>query len=408
MTKIEGKKKNTDKASSLANSGYFLLNFSSIEKIVTQKNSYENLVVYTILSYGVDNKLAPIDAMVRLSTHGEKSISTRSNLTRKKIKNSLLDLEGMGLIRNIRGESSTKDDYSPTFEILRCEDDEYIEVDSTFVNTSVNSKGPSNLFKILESSPNCPISSNGGNAFKQARVEILFIFYKLLKEQNFEDFSGVNPELFGINLCNIDDNSEVNWFNDDLCHDGKLFLVKEATVDKKFDYQWVEDSLKNVLNECDACMNDRAVSVINNLFNQKMVKSIITLWCDDVLGAVLNNPMESKRSNIRKKDPSELSIHVRSAAIEKLISEGYEKSGFFNRIGDFKLDDHDNDGFFGEKYSFLFLVGKKISEKIQAKQHLRVAYWAKNEDKFRELKSEDLRNKDYLQKLNSMKIFSLL
>lgn len=383
----------------VSSDGYAFIDLLVLKDIVSKEGAYAMLIAYVVICFGVHKKKSKLMGK-RISTHGIKSIVTRTNLTKGEAENAVQSLIDMGYLVDLRiGEKYVKN--KPTFEVVKKGDEkDLVAVDSRFVQTESTRRDVWSFNNFLGGAelhhPNKYFLYSSNN---QSRLEILYVFFNLLKKQNIGEFSGIDPAFFGSICSEVQNNDFVNEFNNFSDVAGKLYLCDIDKNIKEFQMCRIADFLKDVANPDSEDFEGRSIYVMEILVRAKLVNRVVTLWRSVSDGLSLNK-LKCKK------------LIVATVGIENLEDQKIKGNFIFSEmLGKIKEYDvrmafglngivnRDVDGVLGGDKRWLCFVRRELAEEFFLCDHLRVAYMAGTNDNVQHLKSEEDRNSDYMGSL---------
>lgn len=379
---------------------YAFIDLFVLKDIVSKEGAYAMLVAYVVICFGLNNKKSKSIGR-RISTHGINSILNKTNLTKGEAETAVQLLIDAGYIIDLRiGEKYVKD--KPTFEIInKGGEKDLVAVDSRFVQTTSAERDVWTLNYLLgDAALNHPTRHCFYSSLNESRLDILYVFFHLLKKQNIDNYSGLDPAFFG-SICNkVNVNDFIAEFNNSIEEVGELYLCDIRQTFEKFSMCRIVDILEAVVNPESDDLEGRAKYVMEILVRAKLVNRVVTLWRSNS-NNLSSNKLLGKKSivatvGIENFEGQKIKGNFILSEMLIKLKEVDERMAF-GVNGNVNRED---DSVLSGKKKWLCFVRRELSEKFFLCDHLRVAYLAGTNDNIKNLESEERRNNDYIKSLS--------
>lgn len=400
MKSTPAKKKSTPKSSSAP---FFSVSMDAIDLIVSMADPLASLITYLIICSGIDNKKPLSSAGNKFSTHAEKSVRDRSNLlTTSEVRAALRSLCEKGFFIDKRPEDTKFLPGVETFEITRIGNEESLNISKLFFEKISAKHGASkeiaskfsDLFDVCRSEF---VECNIG--ISQARLDALIIFLRLLKNQDFKKYSGLDPRIFSEKLSFCNDKEILGDFPvQELLKeagDWELSFVHRSEKDKN-DLKNISLLLKDVwcYEKTEATLLQRAKHAFVILNKAKLIYDSYILWDSD-----------PKNNNLLNGDGVIATIYVScpsSDNMEKFASHEIDKilveNGLANSSDFWKYNEITGKSsfLFSKSDVYRYLVPKKLLNKWLLLRQLRVRCWTSAQNDSIGINEDERRTKGYL------------
>lgn len=176
------------------NPGFFQYSYERVIQIAQNPDmGLDCVLAYLILASGVNSH----DSMIRANKHWKNSVNERTNLSISLADAAISKLASNGFI-TIPDQDQDQDQGSAPF-IIKCQvDPDYTEnlscLSQRFVNPEVNELGSVCVGSLKYLCNEIAIGSDGLSV-TEARLDAIMTFLALHEDQDFDKFSGIDPEI---------------------------------------------------------------------------------------------------------------------------------------------------------------------------------------------------------------------
>jgi hypothetical protein len=359
-------------------SGFIQMSLATLQAINRMDGGYNELAAYIVLCGGVNGRHAG-----RYCTHGAKSVSGRSGMSYRTAEKAIEWLHEHGLIRppsetepKFLGKTATR---AHTVRwVLGDSEAPDVAVSRQFVDGVKGSQKDSPLKRML-----AEIGGKDDITRGQAVSDAIVLFAALMKEQDFAECAGVDPDAWHSEFVPVTEKDVL----DDSEHivpvrntNAVMVTVKESADDLStlpFVYKVFDEKPKDEQRKKE--LTNRFWHGVHQLRSLRLIYRVLILW--------QGNPLDAKQR--RKAEPIATQYINDSWAREIDPHLQYEvnraawRSGAKDAYADFSASASAE---FGDGYlpflktgAYRYMVNAKSANSTHLVGQLRVRYWAANE-----------------------------
>lgn len=358
-------------------SGFIQMSLATLQSIVSTGGAYADLAAYIVLCSGVSGR-----HLDRYCTHGAKSVSDRSGISYRRAENAIEWLEEKLFIRKpsendpqflgkVSGRANT------VRWVLDDADGLNVAVSRQFVYGVKGSAKGAPIMRMLEE-----ISGDDEITRGQAICDAIVLYAAMMRDQDFDAFSGVDPSAWHQEFEPIEDDDD----GDGSVHEtpipgtnGVMVTVKEVDETSTtwgFIYKVFSETPKD--EEHKKQLSSRFWHAVRQLRNLRLIYRVLVLWQGNPLDAMQrrkSEPIATQYINdswARQYDPH-LQYEVNRAAW---------RSGARDAYSDFTTERETGSIPFVGSGRYRYIV-KKPANNIHLVGQVRCRYWPANESTVR-------------------------
>ena len=374
-------------------SGFTQMSLKALKAISTSGGGYNEMAAYIVLCSGVNSKQRN-----RLCTHGAKSIALRTGISYRTAEKAIDWLTKEGFIREPTQDeplflSKTPSRSTTVRHVINDEQFLDVAVSNQFVNQTGGHDSP--LKRIISQVDNFENISRS-----VAVMDCIILFAALMKEQDFADCAGVDPDIWHQKFEPAEEgDSDFDQMTDVPNSNGVLVAVQEVdehTTTNSFIFDvFAEPALDDSHREL---IKKRFWYALKKLKELRLVYRVLVLWS--------GNPLDQKQ---RKKAEPFATHYINDAwarTLDPHLQHEVHKTAWHTGARDISMDfNGDQAGpAFAHTGKFRYIVSKASVSTIFLVGQLRVRWWAANESNVQGRMIEDRRTnakKDALSRLRS-------
>ncbi len=356
-------------------SGFIQMSLATLQAINRMDGGYNELAAYIVLCGGVNGRHAG-----RYCTHGAKSVSDRSGMSYRTAEKAIQWLHEHGLIRppsetepKFLGKTATR---AHTVRwVLGDSEALDVAVSRQFVDGVKGSQKDSPLKRML-----AEISGKDDITRGQAVSDAIVLFAALMKEQDFAECAGVDPDAWHQKFEPIEDDED----GDGTEHivpvpdtNGVMVTMKESVNDFStlpFIYKVLDETPENEQRKQE--LTKRFWHSAHQLRSLRLIYRVLILW--------QGNPLDAKQR--RKAEPIGTQYINDSWArqydphLQYEVNRAAWRSGTRDVYSDYMDSKHIDEPIpFVNSGRYRYMVNSKSADTTYLVGQLRVRYWAANE-----------------------------
>jgi hypothetical protein len=374
-------------------SGFTQMSLKALKAISTSGGGYNEMAAYIVLCSGVNSKQRN-----RLCTHGAKSIALRTGISYRTAEKAIDWLTKEGFVREPTQDepqflSKTKSRSTTVRHVINDEQFLDVAVSNQFVSQTGGHDSP--LKRIISQ-----VDNEGNISRSVAVMDCIILFAALMKEQDFADCAGVDPDIWHQRFEPAEESdADFDQMTDVPNSNGVLVAVQgvdEYTTTNGFIFDvFGEPSLDDAHREL---IRKRFWYALKELKRLRLVYRVLVLWS--------GNPLEPKQ---RKKAEPIATHYINDAwarTIDPHLQTEVHKTAWRTGARDTAMDfNGDQTGpAFAHTGKYRYIVNKNSVDTIFLVGQLRVRWWANNESNVQGRNIEHRRTnakKDELARLRS-------
>lgn len=355
--------------------GFFQVGFHELKRILASGGNHHALMAYLVVCGGVDGNKTP-----RLSTHGALSVSNRIGVGYRVAQRALQWLQTHSFISSVKYEQSEVTNHKRRLNKWLVHDSvPDIALSQNFLNSNRKNSTPSLLRLSSE------VSCTEYCSRPEALIDTLLLYIRLMQEQDFGEWSGVNPEYWHSLLQPAEENSKIQIDGTDY-HLVSYLLGDEAKIDAQFisDLFPCIDSEEGVLRKFH--------NALENLQRYGLVYQCINIWSHNPIDFPYAEPLGTlyiKNTWARDFDKQALDT------IHKVVWEtgAIPREEMFNKDGSFV---------FVNSEEYRVLLRSKQLQKVCLVTQLRVRHWPSNSENCNGRQREYERTASYIRDVHQL------
>ncbi len=355
--------------------GFFQLSLTILQRIVQSGGGYNDLAAYFVLCGGVNGR--EVD---RYCTHGAKSISVRTGLTVRAATKSIEWLHAQNFIRlPYNNEPKFLGNAATRGNTVRCvlNDAEYLDVaiSKHFIDGVTKPTKDTPLQSLMDM-----VDGADEITRPQAVKDALLLYAAMLKEQDFGDCAGADPEVWHQCFVPIEPGED----GDGTQHIGSFpdsdwVLV---TVKASLDQNPVGPFVRKVFGEtpadpvCMAPLSARFMHAMRQLWSARLLYRVLVLWGGNPLDAAQRGNCEPVATQyIADEWARQIDLHVQYVVHSALWrTETRDAAADFNEAaatGDLPF-------LYSGRYRYIVKAGAE--NRVTLVGQLRVRHWPANNE----------------------------
>lgn len=292
------------------------------DKFKTIRLGADQMQAYIVQCAGVNGRLADVG---RISTHGPNAVADRTTLSRRQATTALAQLVEAGFLepKETLERGSLPGRVKPTF-VVDSTHPGYLGVSQAFLHGRLDQKRAKlgtlkHLIQYVEDSSGIPISL--------AKMDAIQLYLALLSEQDFAQYSGVDPSLVGA-LCTRVSSPDDNR----LSHSSDCAGVELMTVQVPKELAFHPDFARQILSYGSPGQDmpsdeDRFKLALKNLRRSELLYDAFVLWDGDPTADALRyEPSVIGTLHVGKQRDKNLEDHLEEE-MEKLVRDLIVETG---------------------------------------------------------------------------------
>lgn len=366
-------------------SGFFQVGFDALTQIKASGGGHNEIMAYMVLCGGVNGR-----ETLRVSTHGAKSVKERTGMGYRAAEHAIEWLHIKGFIKPVG--AAPQQSLQPKMNQPRWvinDDSPDIAMSRDFLDGYATKSKPS-LFRLADE---VMVSANCGKS--QALIDAIFLFLRLMQEQDFGEWGGVNPIYWHQKYGQIENDDELPPFVIDVPNTECSLVTVGQQEGATIKIEFMEEVILNAPSQDE--LRDRFWGAMATLQRLRLVYRCLTIWDSD--------PMN--KSTGRHATP------VATLYIADAWARDYElqaqndvhragwRTGAMNGSYDSEFDFDTKTGvatYVGND-RYRYIVNDSLLEKVCVYGQLRVRHWPANE--------ENIRGRERLSRLTTTYVDSL-
>lgn len=374
--------------------GFIQMSLDALKAISRNDGGYNELAAYIVLCSGVNGRHAG-----RYCTHGAKSVEKRSGMSYRTAEKALAWLDEHGFIREPQGTDprflgKTASRANSVHWVLRDEHDGLnVAVSRQFVDGTVSKDSP--LKRLL-------LEVNGTEeiARGQAVTDAILVFASLMREQDFGECAGVDPDKLHQTLQPIEDDED----GDGTQHVSPIpgsnqVLVTVSAGSDCASTQFIYESLgEEVPKERNQLLVDRFCHAIAELRRVQLLYRVLVLWNGDPL----------KPEQRRKSEPiathyiNDRWARTMDPHLQTEVHKAIYRTGARDAYGDFGGHSAIEGNPFAGSGRYRYMTTAKSHKHTHLIGQVRVRYWPANASTVRGRDLERRRTESFLASIKAM------
>ena len=373
--------------------GFTQMSLKALKAISANGGGYNEMAAYIVLCSGVNSKQTS-----RLCTHGANSIARRAGISYRTAEKAIDWLTKEGFVREPTQDepqflSKTKSRSTIVRHVINDEQFLDVAVSNQFVSQTGGHDSP--LKRIISQ-----VDNKGNISRSVAVMDCIILFAALMKEQDFADCAGVDPDIWHQKFEPAEESdTDFDQMTDVPNSNGVLVAVQgvdeeTTTIGFIFDV-FGEPPLDDAHREL---IRKRFWYALKELNRLRLVYRVLVLWS--------GNPLEPKQ---RKRAEPIATHYINDAwarTIDPHLQTEVHKTAWRTGARDTAMDfNGDQTGpAFAHTGKYRYIVNKDIVSTIFLVGQLRVRWWANNESNVQGRNIEHRRTnakKDELARLRS-------
>lgn len=376
--------------------GFIQMSLDALKAISRTDGGYNELAAYIVLCSGVNGRHAG-----RYCTHGAKSVEKRSGMSYRSAEKALSWLSQYGFIREPQGidpkflGKTASRANSVQWVLLDEPSGLDVAVSRQFVDGTKGASKDSPLKRLL-------LEVNGTEEIPrgQAVIDAILVFASLMREQDFGECAGVDPEKLHQSLPPIADDED----GDGTKHvvpipesNGVLVTVRAGSDSTSM--QFICDAFgEEVPKERDQLMVDRFWNAIAELRRVQLLYRVLVMWN--------GNPLKPEQR--RKSEPiathyiNDRWARTMDPHLQTEVHRAIYRTGARDAYCDFGGQSEIDGNPFAGSGRYRYMVTAKGQKQTHLIGQVRVRYWPANASTVRGRNLEKRRTESFLASIKAM------
>jgi hypothetical protein len=381
-----------DDIKQIKTSGFTQMSLAALKAIVAEGGGHNDMATYIVLCSGVNNRQKS-----RVCTHGTKSVSSRSGISYRAAQKSIDWLIEKGFIRAPSHEEpsflgKTASRATAVRYVIEDEHSLDVAVSNQFIDTVGAQDSPlKKIIGLVNNFEDIPRSV--------AVMDCLILFASLMKEQDFADCAGVDPDVWHQKFEPADESD--SDFEQEVAvpnSNGVLVAVQEVnetTAASSFIFDVFGEPV--IDDEHKAFIKKRFWYAIQELKRLKLIYRVLVLWH--------GNPLDHKQ---RKRSEPIATHYINDAwarSLDPYLQHETHKTAWRTGARDASIDfngDQDTPAF-AHSGKYRYIVHQDSVKNTFLVGQLRVRWWAANESTVQGRNIEDRRTRAKVAELASLR-----
>lgn len=370
--------------------GFFQVGFDMLTLIEAEGGGHKEIMAYMVLCGGVNGRKTP-----RVSTHGAKSVKDRTGMGYRAAGDAIEWLHKKGLISPFKPDSQQLPQAKKNRPRWVINDDSPdVAISRDFLDGYATKSKPT-LYRLADE---ITVTSNCGKS--RALIDAILVFLRLMQEQDFGEWAGVNPRYWHQVFHQVEEDDELPPPVVEIENTNCSLITIQGEEEHTTCMEFAQAVIINSESEDD--LMQRFWGAIATLRRLRLTYRCLTIWDDDPTNKYIGRqatPLATLYVNDAWARDYELQaqdeVHRagwRTGAMDSYLETDFEfdrQTGAVTYIGNGR---------------YRYIISDSLTAKVCVMGQLRVRHWPANEENIKGRQRLNKLTTTYVDALKQMKL----